>query len=246
MMMTKHNPQSGNALWFILIAIVLLGGLTVLMTRTSSYTDDSGDYERGQIQLSDFVRFAKSVEVAVTTLKSQGCSENDLNFEASGLTGHDNTTAPGNGSCDVFSDKGGGLTYRPIPTTYLDPARSAEPRFGQWVFTGGMSVAGVGLDTSTNNGHKELLIIAPFLTKELCMKVNTLVGVSNVGANPPSEDNTTKASFLVPFTGTFGGGVDIDGNGNGLGLNIFTGKASGCTTAQGENSYYFYHILIRR
>ena len=41
--------ESGNALWFILIAIALLAALTVVVTRSSDTVEQSGDVERQRI-----------------------------------------------------------------------------------------------------------------------------------------------------------------------------------------------------
>lgn len=244
-----HNSQSGNALWFILIAIVLLGGLTVLMSRSSGTSDDAGDYERGQIDISELSRYAKSLELAVQNLKTNNkCSENDLNFDSADVANDDNPSAPVDESCDIFSDKGAGLAYRPIPTKFLDPTHSGETLFGHWVFNGSLDVAGHGTSGAapTDNRAKELLVIAPFITKDLCLALNKFYGISAISGDPPKEDNTNKAHFLSQFTGNFGGGIDIDGNGNASGLQVFYYKSAGCTTATDENTYFFYQILIAR
>lgn len=243
----KYNPQSGNALWFILIAIILLGGLTALLSRSSGTSEDSGDYERSQIQISDVARYAKSIEMAVQNLRNQGCSENDINFNTPELPNHDNTGAPADESCDVFSVKGGGMTYKKIPPTLLDTSKSSDPMYGHWIFNGANQLVHTGTNGPlAGSANQELLMIAPFVTKEFCMKANSFLGINNVSTDPPKEDNTQAARFVIPFTGTYGGGIDIDGNGNALGLNTFRYKRSGCTTASDENSYYFFHTLIAR
>ncbi len=243
MNMTRPLSQSGNALWFILIAIVILGGLTILMSRSSSTSEDAGDYERTQINVSELVRFSKSVEVAVNTLISRGCSEKDINFDTPALTGYDNTNAPDDESCNVFSDKGAGLAYKEIQPLYLDTARKSETQYGHWVFNGALSVANIGTDGFANS-NRELVMIAPFLTQELCMQINQTLGIENLPDVPPKEDNTPMADFLIPYVGTFGGGADIDGNGNTTGG--FAYKSAGCTTASNNSSYYFYQVLLAR
>jgi hypothetical protein len=236
----KYNQQSGNALWFILIAIVLLGGLTVMMSRSSGTSEDSGDYERSQIQVSEVARYAKSIELAVQNLRNNECSENDLNFDTPLLVGHDNITAPANESCDVFSAKGGGMTYKKIPPVLLDTSKSAQAYYGFWVFTGRLRMGGVG------GTDPELSMIAPFLTKDFCMKLNTFLKISNVAGDSPMEDTAGQGSFLFPFTGTFVAGSDIDGNGNALGQNLFLRQKSGCTKSSSGDSYNFFHVLIAR
>jgi len=105
------KTQSGNALWFILIAIGLLGLLTVSLTRGGSSSNDTGDYEQNQIIASEILTYAKSIENAVQSLLSRGCSENEISFENGVVTGYANPNAPTDKSCHVFNSAGAGMTY---------------------------------------------------------------------------------------------------------------------------------------
>ena len=84
--MQKSN-EKGNALWFILVAIVLLTSLTILLTRSGSSVNQSGDFERLQIQASQLLRYAKGVEEAVRTMQTRGISESDISFANSTVAG---------------------------------------------------------------------------------------------------------------------------------------------------------------
>ena len=74
------KKQNGNALWFILLAIALLGLLTAVMTRSSGTDNDTGSYEKNQIAANEILQYAKSIENAVQNLLARGCSENDISF----------------------------------------------------------------------------------------------------------------------------------------------------------------------
>ncbi len=234
----KHHTQSGNALWFILIAVILLGGLTILMTRSSNTSDDSGDYERVQIQISEMVRFAKSMELATANLISRKCSEKSINFDTPELTGYDNTSAPTDNSCDIFSDKGAGMAYKELNKLLLDQSHAAHADFGKWVISGDTAILDVGGTGSTNS---ELLLIAPFVTKDLCLKLNGALNITNPAGSPPSESGAASSDLLSHFTGTFGSSATINGGGTLLRM-----KKSGCTKASDGDTYVFFHTLIAR
>jgi len=110
--MTKEYKmrQSGNALWFILIAIGLLGLLTVSLTRGGSSSNDTGDFEQNQIVASEILSYAKSIENAVQSLLARGCSENEISFENNTVTGYSNPDAPTDKSCHIFDSAGTGMT----------------------------------------------------------------------------------------------------------------------------------------
>src|SRR5688572_13950247 len=106
---------AGNALIFILIAIFLLAGLTVLLSRTGSQSEDTGGTEQIRIQASEILKYASGIQNAVQMLRNRGCSENTLSFwnkdtNTSGgeNTGDDyyNASALTNKSCHVFNPAG--------------------------------------------------------------------------------------------------------------------------------------------
>lgn len=222
---TARRNESGNALWFILLAIVLLAGLTVLMSRSSSTTDEAGDFERGQIQASEVLRVAKDMELAVQRLKSQGCSENEMNFDyAPGITGYENA-ARADGSCDIFGGKGAGLVWREPP---------GEISGGTWLISGDNRVQEVGCDSAASR-CVELLAILPDISLGGCLRINTLLGVDNPAGAPPADGD---AELTTKFQGSFTDSEQIAAA-------ELAGKVSGCFDAGGGN-YVFYNTLIRR
>lgn len=112
------NKASGNVLVFILIAIFLMGALTMLFVRSDGQSEDTGDYERSSIRASRLIDHSVKIKNAVDRLKIQGCSENEISLwqdtNGDGLeTSADryyNTAAPPDKSCHVYSTQGGGLT----------------------------------------------------------------------------------------------------------------------------------------
>lgn len=222
--MTRHNER-GNALWFILLAIVLLAGLTVLMSRSSSTTDEAGDFERAQIKASEVMRVAKDFELGTQRLKSQGCSENELNFDyAPAVTGYENTTRA-DGSCDLFNGNGAGLVWREPP-----PEMSSST----WFISGENRVEDVGCDSAADR-CVDLIVMLPNVSLSGCLRINTLLGVTNPAGAPPADNDIELAT---KFQGTFNDSEEISAT-------ELAGKPSGCFDA-GSGNYVFYHTLIKR
>ena len=234
----NRKTESGNALWFILLAIILLGGLTVMMSRSSNTSGDTGDYERRQIHASEIMRYAKGIEVAVSTMKTRGCSENEVSFETSAVAGYANASAPTDESCHVFETAGGGQVYKTPKDDWLVPSDAQTTRRGDWFFTGDNNVSGVG-----TSAGEELLIFLPYIHQSLCIAINDLLGVTNPSGVPPQEDSATG---VTQYTGSFGSETISDSGSN------LSGEKTGCFQG-GDTSYpfdddhyIFYHVLLTR
>ncbi|HOO82886.1 MAG TPA: hypothetical protein PK513_10340, partial [Alphaproteobacteria bacterium] len=72
--------ERGNVLWFILIAVALLAALTMVLSRSGSTVDQSGDIEQQRVKASQILRTAKSIEAGIQQMRLRGVSENDMSF----------------------------------------------------------------------------------------------------------------------------------------------------------------------
>ncbi len=245
------KSESGNIIWFLLVAIALLAALTVVMTRSSDTAGQSGDREMLRIQASQILRDAKGWEQAIGRMSVQEISADDISFASSGLTGYTNSNCSGD-SCDLFRTAGGAQSYKDPDSAWLDSAQSGESFYGSWIFTGKLCVQGVGnqteavgTDCSTNNdpSDEDLAALLPYVRKNLCIELNRQLGVGTAGANPPTDTGDAWAA-APEFTGGFSDGANI-------GVNNATlyRKPSGCIEGAGtppSGSYVFYHVLVAR
>ena len=112
------QKNSGNALWLILIAIFLLGGLTVMLTRSGGQSEETGATDKAIIHASKMLSYTASIQAAVSNLLMRGCSENQLSFwtdtnndglETVADTNY-NASAPADRSCHIFDVKGAGIS----------------------------------------------------------------------------------------------------------------------------------------
>ncbi|MEZ5814511.1 MAG: hypothetical protein R3E13_07340 [Alphaproteobacteria bacterium] len=211
------NAQRGNVLWFILVAVALLAALTMILTRSGSTVDQSGDVEQQRVKISQMLRTAKSLEAAIQEMRLRGVSENDISFQNT-KTATDYTNANcTNTDCRLFAAGGAGLTYANPP--------SGISTATDWVFSGTNDVLNVGTTAP------DLILILPQIRPSICTQINRLLGTSYAGTE-------TNVDFTA-FTGTFTATQTID-----LAAGQESGCID--YDNAGTTEPFFYHVLIKR
>ncbi len=229
-----RNSQNGNVLWFILIAVALLGMLTMVLSRSGSVVDQSGDIEQLRISGGQILRYAKSLESGIQEMTLRGVSENDISFEnaAPAIAANANCTTT---ACRVFHVEGAGLSYKEF-----NSANSGA----DWIFTGANNVgttAGPVGSTADGTGN-DLIMLMPDISSDLCIQINRDLGVGTPGTLPVE---TTGIDTTV-FDGTYptGGPTLLDGDPTPFELNR---KTAGCfVDANDSDKVYFYYVLLPR
>lgn len=241
----KNTHQSragerGNVLWFILVAVALIGILTAVISRSGSTVDQSGDYEQASIKVSKILRYAKSIEAAIQDMKLNGISENDVSFaNSSTATSYTNSSCDAAAdqswpSCLLFDERGAGLVYQGM---------SDLNDGSDWIFTGANNV-GTSADPVGTYGSgrgNDLLMMLPNVSLALCNEINRKFGVGVVGTIPTDAGGIETGAF----TGTFVGLNVIDGDPTPFEMN---GHRMGCVTDADAtpNVRYFYYTLLAR
>jgi len=233
----RTNTISGNALFLILIAIFLLGGLTVLMMRTSEQSDASGDAEKDRIAATEVLKEGNNLKTAVDALLSRGCSETEINFHsdvmaATVFADYDNPNAPINRSCDIYAIEGTGLNYYAIPQNYVS-----------WTYTPGYmtsadasyNVVGTPSDTS------DLVWYVYGLSKGICLEINKILGIPPEASGDPSVEAV--GAWWEYYKGRFRSNAAPSGIGD-LAGGKHNGKTAGCATFSGHNDLYM--VLIAK
>ncbi len=257
--MNSHSSssQNGNALWFILIGVALLGALTIILSRGGSSVDQSGDFERRSIEASRIMRTVKSYEVAIQQLLQLGCSENSISFwhdsNADGVEDNNDTyfnpNSPADHSCHVFDVNGGGLTYTDPQEDWIDDISPTPQYSGEWFFNGTTCVEGIGTGTNVNcnasNQQQELLVFLPYIEYSLCVQLNRMNDVPTVGNTPPQDHNSAWPAAWAYFIGNYNTNTRSISSANGI-----DGQHSACFEGGGTGpdtgTYHFYHVLIQR
>jgi len=241
----RNDKQCGNALWFILVAIGLLGLLTVMLSRSGSSTNETGSYEQNVITANEILSYAKNVENGVQNLLARGCGENELSFwhDSDGNGTEDasdnyyNTNSPTDRSCHIFDVAGAGLNY-----TRLN--EKSYPNFP--VFVNSLQIEGVGTDCTTPKCFELTMVLRLTPTgsitvngdRAMCDAINSLLKNDSAMAETSFGDDTPGTSLYALFTGEFKTGNIID-------QSIFNSKRTYCGTLNGT-IYSFHHVLHAR
>lgn len=235
--------QSGNILFLILIAIALLGGLTVLLSRTGSQSDDTGDGEKASIIASEIIGYGANLGSAIQNLIAKGCSENTISFwndsngdgVESAADEYYNSASPTDRSCHVFHASGAGIKEETFRKKYSNIIKNIRT-------VSGNQIQDVGKTCAAASCAELILWIRTLGAQNLCNDVNRRNGIVT---------NTTGITGLQDspmFVGTFT--VPAQTLGSAANGPTFAGKKIGCyldTENSGGVPYQdIYYTLLAR
>lgn len=238
----------GNALFIILIAIVLLASLSYTVTR-SNRASGNLSRENAMIHAGEILNYAQGLQQAVHRVMYNGVETANVSFETTALADYDHTPAVATTN-QVFNTAGGGAVYVAPKADWIDSALSGENLYGEWYFPAELCVSNVGTGTATCNSdaasNEELIAILPFLHEEICLAINDKLGVTNPSDAPPAiSDCAWTSATPEKFTGTLADGNNLDAA-------ELDGKSAGCfavTACAGlapPTSYHFFQVLVAR
>lgn len=220
----KSHRESGNVLFYILIAVVLLAALSYAVANSGRGKADIINEERARLIASEMIEYTDIISNAVTQLKLRGCNENEISFENNLTSGYANANAPADQTCHVFNINGGAITAKNPPEEGLP----SSPLLTEYRFVGSNTVPGV------KNVAGELIILAN-VSENICSQTNELLGVT---PTTPAQD--TNDFNIVRFTGNYAQSDAING---------YDGELQACiesTTGTTANNFFFYKVLIAR
>ena len=252
--MNKNNNIRGSVLIFILMAVALLGALTVVLSRTSSNTEETGITERSRVGASDIIRYASTIANAVNDLLLRGCSEREIDRERPSLAIP--ATSPQDGSCSVFRAGGTGVEYRYTLNQYRVPSPWPFPVSGTGTTAGQIQlmaqrVDGVGKTLAPPAGvnYDESLFVMTGLKLDVCLAINNILGITNPSGYPPRDTAGTAlegGNFVRSGAAEF---INTTGNelrGKKAGCWVTNTHAGASSALNGTDYFYFYHVLIAR
>ncbi len=234
----RFNHQSGNAMLYVLVGIVLFAALSYTFSRTSRPAGKIS-MEDATFAAQEIIAYAEKVNGAVQNLMLQnGCLASQINTVA---------------RCNIYDLDGGGVVLQTPPAVAQDTAAAAAATagfypatgalVGSYILTGNVCVDNVGPGahaTCATDGLKneELLLIMPWVKTEVCTAINKILG--NTAAILEDEGGGFDDTL---FTGTFADGFALGAVG-------FTTYPIGCylsnDLATPGAGFHFYHTLLAR
>lgn len=227
MVRTPHHPQCGSAFFIILLSVFLLAALSYAIYNSSRQSVSSFSKEQAKLAAEEIFSYTDAVRQAVQNLRLRGCADTEINLDAPQTAGvQDNTLAPDDESCNVFSTNGGKVVYRPLEAAWLAPSST----YDQWWFNGETAVELIGTDEA------ELMMWINHIRPEICEQMNM------IAMNKPPVMETI-SNHTTGFLGTYSAGAD--GIGDDAADDQYRGQSRAC---YGEDiyGYSYYATLIAR
>lgn len=238
--MPKNTQQKGNVLFIILLCVALFAALSYAVTGSTRSTGGDASKENNTLLAAQMVQYASSIENAMVRLRlSNNCTDTQISFENATVSGYTNNNAPTDNRCHIFSPQGGNIPYQPIPQGARVGAMSPYYFFPNNVCVSGVGTGALGTGCQSDGTNDTDLIIAAFITADVCSRINSALGLSlttDAGStfNPQESDK---------FTGTYSEYYSISN----FAANSNVMPSIACVTSQSSPGYYvFYNVLIPR
>lgn len=236
--MSKASPrtaESGNVLFYILIAVALLAALSFAVAQSGRGSIAQMNEEKSKLLANEIMEYGDIIANAVAQLRLRGCKPTEISFENPEKAGYANAGAPADKTCNIFDPAGGGVTYR----AFEDFSPSGNETYFR---TGVKDVENTGLP---NEADLWLRVIstdgsATSKAKQICFQINKKLSLGtddNLGtvAFEPVIDETWADT---DFTGTFPvSAVDDYG--------IINGLSAFCAGHDTDEVSYYRLILAR-
>ena len=240
----SNTSQKGSALFMILIGVVLFAALSYSVAQMMRGGNPMIiTEEKARLYGGEILNYARAMRQSTQNTRiSGGCSTTGISFENAQLVGYEHSPVVTD-ACKIFHEDGGAINYLPPGKEWLDMNLSPAPALrGQWMFPANICVPTIGSAVanceSGSTDDEALMAWLPYVRKEVCSQLNTLLAIDNPGGSPPL---LTYAGNITPvqFTGTQTDGAAID----------MDGKMAGCyegTGALPAGTYHFYQVLLPR
>ncbi len=238
MMSTK---QHGNVLFYILIAVGLMGALAYAVAQSGRSNVSTLTKERAGLYASEIIEYGYVLSQAVAQTRLRGYMDTEISFENDAIPGYTNPNCTED-ECKIFHISGGNVHYLEPKDSWLDTSRSADLFYGRVTFSGGSCTESTTC-YSDGQDNEDLIMFISYLDKDICLEINEKVGITNPSDDAPLDAGCSGTSNT--FIGTFSEGVslkDVAG---------YLDKPAGCFRHDGgctttPNSYHYYQVLMER
>ncbi len=244
MISNDRRSESGNALFYILTAIILLAAVSYAVSRSNRDISGNLSEDRTRMLATEIIDYTDTVKQAWAKLRLSGVAIESLSFAHPNDIMNNYGPYGAHPASEIFNPAGGGVIFKPPPADALD---ESSPQFamGQDYWYGTDSqILDVGT-TCGSNACSDMLVTAFPLKQSVCIQINKLVGIDNPGGLPPEG-----SGLIYGAHGGFGTGWGYSGYVLGVddpALDMFAGKLTGCfKETYSTNSYTFYQVLQAR
>lgn len=229
------SSQSGNVLFYILIAVALLAALSYAVSSSGRGSAQQITGEKARLYATELIEYTDAMATGVAQLRLRGVALNSLCFDhARWGTADYNHAACGDDRNRIFHPDGAGLAWVNASEQAMDADASPDRL---WHIYADNEVQDVGTTSGTAEGA-ELILLVDELDVSVCQQINGLLGVTDPDAAPPVDTGYG----TMEFAGSFGYSETIGDEDAAL-----AGKTSACfQKTSNPAKYAFYKVLSAR
>ena len=213
----------GNALIYILLALALLGALTMILGQQSDETSQDLSSEKAQLVTTKTVAYAGSVKNVIDQMMMSGSNINNLNYVTPNQTSFDN----GSNINKVFHPSGGGLGYEP-PSPDLFVTGTSTPAAG-WYLGRFNNVEW------TKTASQDIILAAYNINQSVCAAINKKI----TGSSAIPMVLGPSAGFFVDSTN----GGPPNQNLTVAACSACEGQPALCVAGDGNINFTYYNII---
>ncbi|MCB1556790.1 MAG: hypothetical protein KDJ15_05700 [Alphaproteobacteria bacterium] len=227
----SSSPESGNVIFYILLAVALLGALSFAVAQSDRGSITTITDDKARLYAGDFIAYGDTLAKAVTQMRLRGSSVAALSF-AHPDAHADYGTYDSDPDNEVFNPAGGAVIYAAPEDDALDSAGAV------YEFLSDNEIEQVGT-TCGAAACADLIAALSGVKKPVCVAINDLLSVDNPSGDPPTDGgiDTTR------FAGSFGYSKTV---GDEVSSAALEGKSAGCFYDSGSAAYVFYQVLLPR
>ncbi|GJL85600.1 MAG: hypothetical protein DHS20C02_13750 [Micavibrio sp.] len=231
-----RNSQSGNVLFYVLIAVALLGTLSYAVTNSNRGNVQQLTQDKARLMASEIIEYGNVLGNAVAQLKLRGVSDTDLCFDDPQWPVSYNHAGCADNLNKVFHVSGAGAIWAEVNSEAMDATATPD---NLWHFYADNEIEEVGT-TCGNAACSDLIMVVDELSQTVCIEMNDLLGIVNPGDVPPTDAGLAETLYI----GAYGHNNVI---GDEVGGAEITGKTAACYQKTGAPAeYVFYKVLIAR
>jgi hypothetical protein len=236
--MNKSNSQSGNTLIIILIAVAMFASLTYAFTQGSRTSSSALTSEQSRMAAQEIIAYGETIKSGFQKLRLRGVAIDGVSFYNTQYLYYDGTLVSPQAQypkcttneCMMFHKDGANINPVILPSSYfIDPPSPASGiKYGVW-YDRVPNMDGIGTNA------KDGVYILSGLQKEICIKINDILGIINSSGNPPKF--TPNGSSAYP-TDLYAASIPFSGG-------IVTNTADYCWENQTGINSYIITFLVR-
>lgn len=240
----QHENERGNALVYVLIAIVLFAALSFTLSRNTD-TGEAGslDEDRAEIYASQLISYASQAKSVIDQMQAQGVFIEEVDF----MLPSDGSFDSGETFKKIYHPQGGGLNLGALNDISMDDSNITTPgdpaagwylgRFNDVEWSATDSGAGAG-------NYEDIILVAYGLNETVCRVINNKIDPT-LSPNPPVMTDSAKEAFVEDSNYTAGANVDLTTQGGSDICTACDNQASLCVQgSDGVNA--FYSVLADR